>query len=111
LAHGCEIGQNGMLIGYARMGGSVTVGKNAYLLQDSAVGVGLTVGEGAIVGSGAKARYDSVPPGGRVLGDPARPHMLMKRIEGCLPKLPDMRRRLKKLERRLDALQAAQDGK
>ena len=56
------------------------------------------------VGSGAKARYDSVAKNERVLGDPARPHMLMKRIEGTLPKLPDMRRRLRTLERRVAKL-------
>ena len=52
-------------------------------------------------------------PGERVLGDPARPHVLTKRIEGSLPKLPDMRRRLKSLERRvstLDGKKATGDG-
>jgi UDP-3-O-[3-hydroxymyristoyl] glucosamine N-acyltransferase len=107
VAHNCDIGENAMLIGYARMGGSVKVGKNAYLLQDAAVGQGLTVGDEAVVGSGAKARYDSVGPKELVLGDPARPHLLMKRIEGSLPKLPDMRRRLRALEKRVGEL----DGK
>lgn len=104
VAHNCDLGENVMLVGYARMGGSVKVGKNAYLLQDAAVGQGLTVGEEGVVGSGAKARYDSVGPNERVLGDPARPHLLMKRIEGTLPKLPDMRRRLRALERRVTRL-------
>lgn len=104
VAHNCDLGENVMLIGYARMGGSVTVGKNAWLLQDAAVGQGLSVGEEGVVGSGAKARYDSVGPKELVLGDPARPHMLMKRIEGSLPKLPDMRRRLRALEKRVAKL-------
>ncbi len=106
VAHGCDIGEDALLIGYARMGGSVKVGKGAYLLQDSAVGQGRKVGEGAIVGSGAKARYDDVGAGETVLGDPARPHMLMKRIEGSLPKLPELRRRLKSLEREVEKLLA-----
>jgi UDP-3-O-[3-hydroxymyristoyl] glucosamine N-acyltransferase len=107
VAHNCDLGEDVLLIGYARMGGSVKIGKRAYLLQDAAVGNGRTVGEGAIVGSGAKARYDDVGPGEKVLGDPARPHMMMKRIEGSLPHLPELRRRLKSLERRVEAL----DGK
>jgi UDP-3-O-[3-hydroxymyristoyl] glucosamine N-acyltransferase len=101
VAHNCDLGEDVMLVGYARMGGSVKLGKGSYLLQDAAVGQGRTVGEGGVVGSGAKARYDDVKPGERVLGDPARPHVLTKRIEGSLPKLPDMRRRLKSLERRV----------
>lgn len=104
VAHNCDIGENVMLIGYARMGGSVKIGNGAWLLQDSAVGQGRTVGEGGVVGSGAKARYDDVAPKEMVLGDPARPHMLMKRIEGTLPKLPDMRRRLRALEKRVGKL-------
>lgn len=107
VAHNCDLGEDVMLVGYARMGGSVKLGKGSYLLQDAAVGQGRTVGEGGVVGSGAKARYDDVKPGERVLGDPARPHVMTKRIEGSLPKLPDMRRRLKSLERRVTAL----DGK
>ena len=106
VAHNCDIGENVMLIGYARLGGSVTIGKDAYLLQDSAVGVGFSVGEGAVLGSGAKAKYGSVAAGERVLGDPARPHMLMKRIEGSLPKLPELRRRLASLEKRVERLLA-----
>ena len=104
VAHNCDLGENVMLIGYARLGGSVTIGDNAYLLQDSAVGQGHSVGAGAIIGSGAKARYGSVEAGDKVLGDPARPHILTKRIEATLPKLPDMRRRLTRLEQRVDAL-------
>ncbi len=107
VAHNCDLGEDVMLVGYARMGGSVKLGKGSYLLQDAAVGQGRTVGEGGVVGSGAKARYDDVKPGERVLGDPARPHLMTKRIEGSLPKLPDMRRRLKSLERRVTAI----DGK
>lgn len=109
VAHNCELGENVMLVGYARMGGSVKMGKNSYLLQDAAVGQGLTVGEDGVVGSGAKARYDSVAKNERVLGDPARPHMLMKRIEGTLPKLPDMRRRLRTLEKRVSKLDGQKD--
>jgi UDP-3-O-[3-hydroxymyristoyl] glucosamine N-acyltransferase len=107
VAHNCDIGENVLLVGYTRMGGSVKVGKNAMCLQDSAVGQGRSVGEGAIVGSGAKARYDDVAPNEIVLGDPARPHMLMKRIEGSLPKLPELRRRLRALEKRVGKLDGA----
>lgn len=105
VAHNCDLGENVMLIGYARMGGSVVVGKNAYLLQDAAIGQGRRIGEGGIVGSAAKVKYHDVEPGGKVLGDPARPHILTKRIEATLPKLPEMRRQLGKLEKRVAKLE------
>lgn len=111
VAHNCDIGEDVMLIGYARMGGSVKLGKGVYMLQDSAIGNGFTAGDGAVLGSGAKAKYGSVAAGEMVLGDPARPHMLMKRIEGSLPHLPDLRRRLRALERRVAKLDGLPDRK
>lgn len=113
VAHNCDIGEDVMLVGYARMGGSVKIGKGAWVLQDAALSQGRSMAPGAVLGSGAKARYDDVGPGEMVLGDPARGHILTKRIEGSLPKLPGMRRRLRSLEKRvakLDGQEAPKDA-
>jgi UDP-3-O-[3-hydroxymyristoyl] glucosamine N-acyltransferase len=101
VAHGCRLGRNVLLIGYARIGGSVEIGDNAYLLQDTAVSVGRKVGERAILGSGARVLNRDVGPGERVAGHPARPLTLTKRIDICLRELPDYRRRLRRLEERV----------
>ena len=110
VAHGCRLGENVLLIGGTRLGGSVEIGDNAFLLQESAVSVGRKVGAGAILGSGARVLYEDVAPGERVAGMPARPHMLAKRIEVCLGELPDYRRRLRSLEKRLDASMRPEGG-
>lgn len=105
IAHGCQIGEYSVLVGRTAMGGSVTVGKGCFLLQDSAVSTGRTVGDGAILGSGARVLYKDVPAG-ETVQRPAMTHpaMTAKRIEATLPRLPEMRTRLKRLEKAVQAL-------
>ena len=109
IAHGCEIGEHSVLVGRTAMGGSVTVGKGCFFLQDAAVSTGLTVGDGAILGSGARVLYKDVAAG-ETVQRPAitHPPVTTKRIEATLPRLPGMRLRLRELERRVDTLSQSQ---
>jgi hypothetical protein len=61
-----------------------------------------------MIGSSARVFYRDVPPGGRD-PIPANTHhpVLAKRIELTLPRLPEMPRRLDRIER---ALAGAEDG-
>jgi hypothetical protein len=78
------------------------------MLRDAGVSTGLRAGDGAMIGSCARVFYKDVPPGGRV-SIPANTHhpVLTKRIELTLPRLPEMPRRLDRIER---ALAGAEDG-
>lgn len=111
VAHGCEIGENTVLVGRTAMGGSVKVGKGCFLLQDSGISTGISIGDGAVIGSCARVFYKDVPPGARVQ-IPANTHAptLTKRIEATLPRLPEMRLRLKRLERQVEALTQGNPG-
>jgi len=104
VAHGCVIGENAMLVGGTRMGGSVSIGKNAYLLQNAGVSTGRKVGEGAILGTCTHVLHKDVEPAQTMLGCPARPAMQARRIENTLARLPEMRARLRMLEKRVEAL-------
>ncbi len=105
VAHNCRIGADALLIGYARMGGSVEIGAGAILAEDAAVAERRKVGAGAIVGSAATVQYEDVAPGARVLGFPARPHMLAKRIEAAQARLPKLLEEVRGLRRRLTSLE------
>lgn len=108
VAHNCQLGENTMLIGCSRMAGSAKTGRDVYLLQGSGLGVGISAGDNAILGSDCQAFYEDVPAGAKVLGSPARPHVTQKRIEVALPRLPELLRRVKALEKRVGiATQAA----
>lgn len=107
IAHGCHVGQNTVLVGRTALSGGAKIGKNAYLLQGCAVGQGREVGEGAIVASGAQVLFKDVEPGQEVLGWPAQPAFRERRLRVLLGKLieqwPEMRKRVKKLEKLLSA--------
>jgi UDP-3-O-[3-hydroxymyristoyl] glucosamine N-acyltransferase len=101
VAHNCQLGENTMLIGCSSMAGSAKTGRDVYLLQGSGLGVGISAGDGAVLGSDTNAFYEDVPAGAKVLGSPARPHVTQKRIEIALPRLPELLRRVRALEKRV----------
>ena len=107
IAHNCWIGENAILIGYARMGGSAKVGRGAIMAQDAALGTGRSIGDGGIAASGASCLYEDVKPGEKVLGWPARPAMKELRIQAITDKLPDMHSELRALKKKVAELEAA----
>ncbi len=110
VAHNCEIGDHTVICGRTAMGGSVKVGKNVYLLQDAGISTGRTVGDGAVVGKCARVLDKDLAPGEQIaLAATNYPPVTARKIQLTLPKLPDMRLRLKKLEKRVDELSKAED--
>jgi UDP-3-O-[3-hydroxymyristoyl] glucosamine N-acyltransferase len=107
IAHNCRIGENAILIGYARMGGSAKVGRGAVMAQDAALGTGRSIGDGGIAASGASCLYEDVKPGEKVLGWPARPAMKELRIQAITDKLPEMHAELRTLRRKVAEVEAS----
>ncbi|MGE0713638.1 MAG: UDP-3-O-(3-hydroxymyristoyl)glucosamine N-acyltransferase [Planctomycetota bacterium] len=107
VAHNCRVGNNTVVVGRVALAGAVDVGEDVYLLQGSAVGQGRQVGAKAVVGGGAQVLYHDVEPGQEVLGWPSRPAMQERRLQVTLSKLveqlPDLRKRVKKLEQQAEA--------
>ncbi len=110
LAHNCEIGDHTIICGRTAMSGHVKVGKNVYLLHDAGISTGRTVGDGAVVGGCARVLHKDLAPGEEIaLVATSYTPVIAKKIQLTLPKLPDMRLRLKKLEKRVDELSKAED--
>jgi UDP-3-O-[3-hydroxymyristoyl] glucosamine N-acyltransferase len=65
----------------------------------------VTVGDGAMVAAQSGVAGD-LAAGEKVMGTPALPHTQRKRIVLAERHLPDMARRLRRLEQRLEALAA-----
>ena len=103
VAHNCRIGEHSILAGYARMGGSVTIGRGAVMAAGSGIVDHKTIGDGAVLAAGTGSISD-VKPGETVMGYPARPLREQLRINALEGKLPDMHRRLMELEKEVEAL-------
>ncbi len=101
VAHNVIIGEDSMLIAYAKIAGGAVVGKNVMIAEDVGVTDHATVGDGCIIGGGSNV-YKSLKPGSIVWGSPAKPIMEEKRLQAVLKKLPWMRDTLRKLVKVLD---------
>ncbi|MFQ5957069.1 MAG: UDP-3-O-(3-hydroxymyristoyl)glucosamine N-acyltransferase [Candidatus Brocadiales bacterium] len=100
VAHNVVIGEDSMLIAYAKIAGGAVIGKNVMIAEDVGVTDHAVVGDGSTVGGGANV-YKSIPPGSVVWGSPAKPIMEEKRLQAILKKLPEMRDTLKELSKEL----------
>ncbi|MFH1699837.1 MAG: UDP-3-O-(3-hydroxymyristoyl)glucosamine N-acyltransferase [Candidatus Zixiibacteriota bacterium] len=97
IAHNVRIGKNSIIIAQVGISGSTKLG-NAVILAGQVGVVGhIEIGDGAIVGaqSGVSKSLES---GKMYFGSPAKPIMESTRIEASLRKLPEIIKRVRKLE-------------
>lgn len=105
IAHNCRIGNDCILAGYARMAGSVVIGNGAILAADVRISDHVTIGDNAILAAGTGAARD-IKPEEVVWGMPARPIKTQNRINALVGRLPDLFRRVRELEKKLEDRQA-----
>ncbi|MBV9123585.1 MAG: UDP-3-O-(3-hydroxymyristoyl)glucosamine N-acyltransferase [Planctomycetes bacterium] len=100
VGHNCRIGRHNLLVSQVGIGGSSTTGD--YVVAAGQVGIvdHIHIGDHVVIGGQAGVTRD-VAPGQRVLGTPANPEGLQKRIFMSLEKLPDLRRDVRRLQQHL----------
>jgi UDP-3-O-[3-hydroxymyristoyl] glucosamine N-acyltransferase len=103
IAHNCRIGDNSVLVAYARIGGGTVIGKNVLLAEDVGVTDHVTLGDGCIVAGTAKVLKD-IPAGAIVWGTPAQDIRREKRERAAVRRLPEMLEQLRALRRDLEQL-------
>ena len=103
IAHNVRIGRNCILVAMTGIAGSAVLEDNVIMAAGSGVKEHTRIGKGATVAAKGGAIKD-VPPGEVVSGFPARPHRENFRVQAALQRLPETLSRVKKLEKRLDAL-------
>ena len=96
IAHNCTIGENSMLIAYAKLAGSVKIGKNVTIAEDVGVTDHVEIGDNCMVGAASNV-YKSLEPGSIVWGSPAKPITFEKRVQVLIKKLPDIYKKVKGL--------------
>ncbi|MCX6835309.1 MAG: UDP-3-O-(3-hydroxymyristoyl)glucosamine N-acyltransferase [candidate division Zixibacteria bacterium] len=97
VAHNVEIGENCIIIAQVGISGSTKIGNGVVLAGQVGLVGHIEVGDGAQVGAQSGVSK-SIPPGKKMFGCPAREIMETKRIDAALRYLPELLKRVRKLE-------------
>lgn len=104
IAHNCVLGENCMLAGKVGVAGSVTMGTHVTVGGNTGVGGHIRLGDNVMIG-GMSGVTGSVPDGETVSGIPTMPHKDWLRAMGVVPKLPELRKTVTGLEKRIAELE------
>ena len=105
VAHGVTIGRNSLLAAQVGIAGSTTLEESVTLAGQVGVAGHLTIGKG-VVATAQTGIPNSIEPGALVSGYPAIPNRDWLKASAVFRKLPEMRKTIADLERRIAALEA-----
>jgi UDP-3-O-[3-hydroxymyristoyl] glucosamine N-acyltransferase len=100
IGHGCDVGEGALLAAQVGLSGSTTLEAGVRLGGQVGAAGHLTVGKNTMVAAQSGIPHD-VPANSLIAGYPAVDVASWRRYSAALPKLPDVLRRLRRLERLL----------
>jgi UDP-3-O-[3-hydroxymyristoyl] glucosamine N-acyltransferase len=100
IAHNVKIGRNCIIVAQVGIAGSTNVGHGVALAGQVGIIGHLNIGDGAKVAAQAGVSHD-IPAGETWFGYPARPRTQAMRASAAFLKLPDLIRRVQRIERKL----------
>ncbi|MFP4158484.1 MAG: UDP-3-O-(3-hydroxymyristoyl)glucosamine N-acyltransferase [Desulfobacterales bacterium] len=110
IAHNVTIGEHSIVVAQVGVAGSTSVGKNAILAGQAGIGGHISIGDGAVVGPQAGVARD-VGAGKTVSGTPEMPHGQWLRVQQIISRLPEMKKQIADLEKRLAGIENSPAGK
>jgi UDP-3-O-[3-hydroxymyristoyl] glucosamine N-acyltransferase len=108
VGHGSKVGENTLVCAQTGLAGSSVIGKNAILAGQTGVAGHCTVGDGVILTAQSAVSHD-IPAGKMISGSPGFDNRVWLRAVAIFQRLPDILRRLDRLEKRVNA--ANEQGK
>ncbi len=108
IAHNVIVGENTLIVAQVGISGSVTIGKHVVLAGQAGVAGHLTIEDNATVGP-KSGIVKSVPKGHILSGIPAMPHKLWLRVHRVLPMLPDLKKKIFQIEKKVNEIERRQD--
>lgn len=109
IAHNVVIGRHCLIMGQVGFAGSTQLGDYCVIASQSGIAGHLKLGNQATVGAKSGVMRD-IPDKETVLGIPAAPDLQTKRQWIAVQQLPEMKRRLRDLEKQVEELKAAMAG-
>jgi UDP-3-O-[3-hydroxymyristoyl] glucosamine N-acyltransferase len=105
IAHNVQIGHDAIIISQVGIAGSTKIGNRVTWAGQVGIISHIEVGDDSIVGSQAGVT-ENLKPASIVLGSPAIPHNLFLRMAVSLPKVPELIKTIRALEKRIQELEA-----
>jgi UDP-3-O-[3-hydroxymyristoyl] glucosamine N-acyltransferase len=109
VGHNVQVGPLSLIVAQAGISGSTTLGQGVVVAGQVGIVGHLRIGDGARLGAQAGVAHD-VPDGETWTGYPAMPHREWLRMVSSLPRVPDLLRQVRALEKRLAELEARLPG-
>ncbi|MGE5311648.1 MAG: UDP-3-O-(3-hydroxymyristoyl)glucosamine N-acyltransferase [Nitrospirota bacterium] len=109
VAHNVVVGEDSVIVAQVGISGSTRIGKGVVLAGQVGVVGHLDIGDGVRVGAQAGVTK-SIPAGQEVLGSPAVAYREFVRTSGMISRLPDLRKKVMDLEKRLEQLEQKKDA-
>jgi len=100
ISHNVTVGAHTVLVAQVGISGSTSIGKHAVLAGQAGVSGHLTIGDRVTIGPQAGIAQ-SIADGQIVSGTPEMPHRTWLRVSRMLPRLPQLDKRLRRLEKSL----------
>jgi len=100
IAHNVKIGDNTLIIAQAGIAGSTFVGRNVIIAGKAGISGHIKIGDGAIIGPYSGVHSD-IGEKEIVSGIPQMPHALWRKVVSIMIRLPEMRKTLLSVEKRL----------
>jgi UDP-3-O-[3-hydroxymyristoyl] glucosamine N-acyltransferase len=108
IGHACIVGEDNIICGQTGLAGSTVLEENVIMAGQTGSSGHLTIHKNAIVWAQSGVGHD-VPEGKIVAGSPAFDHREWLRSSAAIPRLGDMLRTIRSLERRLARIETAKD--
>lgn len=105
IAHNVEIGEDVIVVAQVGISGSCRIGKGVVLGGQVGLADHVTIGEGTRVAAQSGVAHD-LDAGQDYFGYPARPAAEARRMYAALPRLPELLRKVRGLERRIGELES-----
>ena len=102
IAHNCDVGEDVLIVAQCGLSGGTIVGDRAILMARCGTKGHLRIGAGAFLGANTGVIRD-VPDGAKMFGTPAQEERGWHRMVASLKRLPELLKRVRRLERILDA--------
>ena len=109
IAHNVTVGEDCLLVSQVGISGSTVIGHHVTLAGQTGVAGHLTIGDNVIAGGRTGVTKD-IASNQVVSGYPALPHRQWLEAQATFPHLPDLRKRIKELERKLERLEKQTGG-